>query len=351
MKCKFYLLLFALTASIAQAQTNDFKKNLDNGNAKIKVKAYDLAISDFGAAIKINQAEIDKLLATKKTLPAEKLYMIEPYLKRAICYFLTGSSSNAKSDLEIVATFDTSNTESKAIKANDLAKSQKQKGCAQLRTEVSRGSLIAKQAFEDCFCWSEGVNLHKEATTANNLKKYDDAIQKLSIAKQILPDSGFVYAEMAKSLMGKGDHQSALNELNLAAGMKGNNYKTFLMRGEALFKLDSLNMAMSDLNKCMDMKPNFYEGHLLRADICEKAEKWNAAIFDLEKCIKLKPDNGMLYYRIALIRHNHLEDLFGACEYYKMALAREVEEAREMCTNCDSPKYMKKNQKKATSDN
>ena len=346
MKLKITLIAFLLISIYGFGQNQEYLKLMESATKKIKVKSYDLAITDLGQCIKLNQAELDKLLASKKTLPQEKKYVLDPYEKRAICFFMKGTTANAKEDLDVIAKFDTSNTEYKAIKALDIAKStQKQRGCALLKTEAKRGSEIAKQGFEDCFCWSEGVNLHKEGITANNLKKYDEAIQKLNIAKQILPDSGFVYAEIAKTLMGLGKSQEAINELNLAAGMKGNSYKTFLLRGEALFKLDSLNAAMSDLNQCLDLKPNLYEAHLLRAEICEKAEKWNAAIFDLEKCIKLKPENGLLYYKIALIRHNQLGDLLGACDYYKMALAREIEEAREMCNNCDSPKYMKKNQK------
>ena len=346
MKKYFTLLSTLFFISAAFSQSNDFVKLMESGNQRMKARSLDLAISDFSQLIKQNQVEVDKLISSKKALPADKSYLLEPYLKRALCLFYQGNTGNAKKDLELVSIFDSENPEVKAIKLIEVAKSaEKQKGCALLRAEVSRGSAIAKQSFEDCFCWSEGVNLHKEGVTANNLKRFDEAIEKLNLAKQILPDSGFVYAEMAKALMGKGDSEGALKELNKAAGMKGNNYKTFFLRGEALLKLDSLDMAMNDLNQCMDLKPNFYEGHLLRAEICEKAEKWNAAIFDLEKCIKLKPENGQLYYKIALIRHNHLSDLLGACDYYKMALAREVEEAREMCTNCDSPKYMKKNQK------
>ena len=69
---------------------------------------------------------------------------------------------------------------------------------------------------------------------------------------------------------------------------------------------------------------------MLRAELDEKQEKWNNAIFDYKQLINMRPEYGMNYYKIALIKHNNLNDLLGACEMFKAAADRGVEDAKEM---------------------
>jgi tetratricopeptide (TPR) repeat protein len=112
-------------------------------------------------------------------------------------------------------------------------------------------------------------------------------------------------------------------------------------------KADKLDSAFDDLNICLDLKKDYYDGYLLRAEVDEKQEKWNNAIFDYKQLIAMRPDYGMNYYKIALIKYNNLNDLLGACDMYKAAADRGIEEAKEMAANCANPKYMKKNLQKA----
>jgi len=106
---------------------------------------------------------------------------------------------------------------------------------------------------------------------------------------------------------------------------------------------------MTDMNTCLKLNSTLYEGYLMRADIAEQSEQWADVIFNLKNCIKKKPDDGKLYYRVAVIMHEKQDDLHEACDYYRSASTKGVEEAKEMATNCDNLKYMKthgKNTKK-----
>lgn len=345
---KIYLLssLLLFISNLSIAQTAEFKKAIDNGNQKFKIKSYSLAIMDYEAAIKIVAPEVDKLIAAKTPIPADKKYMIEPYEKRAVCSYYTKNITVMRADLEKIFILDSSNVNAKGLKAFDKFQTgKKTEGCIGMKNEAIKGSEVAAQAHKDCFCNNEAIVLAKEAITSNNMKKYDDALIKLEQALKILPDSGYIHGEKGKSLMGKGDYNGALKSLNNAVSLSKKDYKSYYSRALAYQKLNQPDSAMNDLNECLKLKPTFYEAYLLRADIAEQKEMWNSVIFDLKNCIKLKPTDGKLDYRIAVILDTKDEDLIDACTYYKSAFEKGYEEASEMATNCGNLKYMKTHEK------
>ena len=253
-----------------------------------------------------------------------------------------------KADAEKVLVLDPKNADGLALMAYTKHKAgDKKGGCSIAREQINRGSEIAKKVFEDCFCWSEGITLYKEGMTQANLKRYDSALVKLNKALVILPDSGSIYAERAKVYLEKNEPEKALADLFMAISKKTSNYKVYYLRAQVYIKADKLDSAFDDLNICLDLKKDYYDGYLLRAEVDEKQEKWNNAIFDYKQLIAMRPDYGMNYYKIALIKYNNLNDLLGACDMYKAAADRGIEEAKEMAANCANPKYMKKNLQKA----
>ncbi|MFL5751849.1 MAG: tetratricopeptide repeat protein [Bacteroidia bacterium] len=342
------LLLLLSSISLTSFAQGDFKKHMDSGNQKYKIKSYNLAIPDYDNAIKLVSVDIDKMIAAKTQISEDKKYMLEPYVKRASCFYFAGNASLMKGDLEKVAALDSTNPDAKALRAYDKFKSgDKVKGCMGMQTQARKGSAIAKQVFDECFCWSEGVNMAKEATSKNNLRKYDEALPLAETALEILPDSGYIYAEKGKALIGLKKNEEAVKALRIGASLNKSNYKIYYQLGIAYNNLEKTDSAYIFLNTAATLSRNMYEIIFMRAEIAERLEQWNAAVFDLQNCIKQKPDNGDLYYRIALIKHNHQDDLLGACEYYNGASARGNEEAKEMATNCNNQKYMKSHLKKA----
>ncbi len=345
-KTLFVIALFVLVK--ISAQTADFKKNYEDGNMLFKAKSYSKAILSYDKAIAIVQTDADNVLKTKTPLSDDKKYISDAYARRASCYYNTGNYGAMKTDAEKVLVLDPNNADGLALMAYTKYKGgDKKGGCSIAREQIGKGSEVAKKVFEDCFCWSEGIALYKEGTTQANLKRYDTALVKLNKALAILPDSGSIYAERAKVYLGKNEPEKALADLYAAIAKKTNNYKVYYLRAEVYIKTDKLDSAFEDLNKCLELKKDYYDGYMLRAEVDEKQEKWNNAIFDYNQLIKIRPDFGMNYYKIALIKHNNLNDLLGACDMFKAAADRGVEEAKEMAANCANPKYMKKNLQKA----
>ena len=344
-KLLFIIAQFSIVKINAQNITCANNKDYEDGNIKFKGKSYGLAIQAYDKAIAVIEAD-----AKKPDLNYDiKKCMVDVYTRRATCYYNTGNYTAMKADADKVLALDTANTDARALLAYPKYKAgNKKEACTIIRTQIIKGSEIGKKVFEDCFCWTEGMILYKDGLTQSNLKRYDAALVKLNEALTILPDSGAIYAERAKVYLEKNEPEKAMADIDMAIAKKTRNYKVYYLRAQANIKADKLDSAFEDLNKCLELKKDYYDGYLLRAEVDEKQEKWNNAIFDYNQLIKMRPDFGMNYYKVALVKHNGMDDLLGACDMFTAAANRGVEEAKEMAANCANPRYMKKNLVKAT---
>ena len=336
-----------LAAATLTAQSPEFKKNFEDGNIKFKSKSYSLAIPSFDNAIKAIEDDATAAVALKKVNTPQTKLMAEAYAKRGACYFITGNGFAMKSDADMALSLDTGNADAKALLAYNIHKSDKKRGCKDIRKAIIGGSEIGEKVFEECFCWSEGFNLAKEAESKANIQKWDEAIKFANEAIEIIPDSGAPYASRAKAWMGKNEPEKALLDMNMAISKHATNHKVYFTRAQVFLKAGKADSAFLDLNKCIELKPDNYDAILLRAEVNEELQQWNAAVYDYGLLIKMRPDFGMNYYKCALVKHNKQEDLLSACDYYKAAAARGVEEAKEMATNCGTPKYMRQHLHKA----
>ncbi len=348
MKNIFHLIAVLLVVN-AKAQSPEFKRSFEEGNSKFKLKNFSLAMGAYDKAISIIEAEAQKAILAKTPLIPGKKYLAEVYAKRAACYYrMGGNTGSMMRDAGITLALDRENPDAIALIASTKSNgTDKKNSCILMGRQRLKGSEIADRVFDDCFCWPEGIALAKEAETDANLRKYDVALKKLNEAIEILPDSGFIYATRAKCYLGKNEPEKALADMNLAIAKHARTYKVYYLRAEAFLKAKKADSAFLDLNKCLDLKPDYYEGYVLRAEVNEELEQWNAAIYDYRQLIKNRPDFGPNYYKCALVMHNHHDDLLGACDMYQAAANRGVEEAKEMATNCGSPKWMKAHLKKA----
>lgn len=339
---KYLYSALALTLVLnMNAQSPAFKSNFEDGNMKYKVKSYSLAILSYDKAIK-QGPDADQFVGDKSPMTPERKSLAEAYAKRGACYFQTGNQSSMKNDAYKALSVDPENTDAKALVAAANHKmGNKNDACKEIRKQVVAGSEVAPKIFEECSCWMEGDKLAKEAESDAMLKKFDEALKKANAAIDILPDSGFIYAARAKAYLGKNEPEKALADMNTAIAKRSSSYKVYYLRGEIFLKAGKADSAFMDLNKCLEIRKDYYDGYLLRAQINEELQQWNAAIFDYRQLIKMRPDFGPNYYKAALVMHNHQGNLIDACDMYRAAAGRGVEEAKEMATNCDSKKYMK----------
>ncbi|MGZ3865924.1 MAG: hypothetical protein ACXVC6_11280 [Bacteroidia bacterium] len=327
----------------AYSQSAAFKSNFEDGNMKYKVKSYSLAILAYDKAIATtaDKADLEKAKEDKSASVAGRKSYADAYAKRGASYFQTGNTTAMKNDAYTALSIDPNNIDAKALLAASNHKAgNKLDACKEIRKQIIAGSEVANKIFEECSCWMEGDKLAKEADTDANLKKFEAAMKKASDAIDILPDSGYTYAARAKAYLGLNQPEKALADMNLAINKKASTYKVYYLRGEIYLKAGKADSAFLDLNKCLDLKKDYYDGYILRAQVNEELQQWNAAIFDYKQLIRMRPDFGLNYYKCALAMQKH-DDLLNACEMFKAAAARGVEEAAEMAKNCGSEKWMK----------
>ncbi len=325
------------------AQSPALVKLMESANAKFKIKSYKLALTDYEAAIKLVQPDVDKLTATKSQITSANAYLLEPYVKKANCDFYLSNTPALQKDYETIIKLDSANAEAKAIKGYLTHKDgKKAEGCAAMKAN-SANSLIAKKGFEDCFCWSEGVNEAKAAKSANMLKKFDEALTHINNAIAIMPDSAYVYAERANTFNGKGNTKAAISDLTKAITMKPNNYKFWHQRGMIFFNLNKHDSAFADLSKCIELNQTIFDAYYTRAIVCEKLQQWNSAIYDYKHAVTLNQEKkGELYFALATIYKEQLENIPEACTYYTASFQAGYEEAAEMSKMCADPKFKKK---------
>lgn len=335
--------LLAVVSVNAQSSSPEFRKAVEDGNKQYNNKKYSAAVPFYDKAIELVENEAFETAKSRKQNKA----LGEVYSRRAVCYYSSSSTSAMKSDADMALALDSTNADAKAVAGYAIYKSgDKRKGCAGMRKGIIANAEFANKMFDDCFCWSEGVNLAKEGDSEIYGKRYDAAIKMLDQAISIIPDSGYIYAIRAKAYLGKNESAKALTDMNSAVYKKASSYKVYFLRAQAFVKAGKPDSAFLDLNKCIDMKKDYYDAIMLRAEVNEELQQWNAAVYDYGLLCKLRPDFGMNYYKLALVKHNKMDDLLGACDYYKAAAARGVEEAKQMDTNCNTPKYMKQHLKK-----
>ena len=334
-----FLATTLVLAGAAYAQAPEVQKNLEAANNSFKVKNYNAAIPSFDKAITAIEGEANAAVKAKK----QDKKLSEIYSRRGACYYFTGSTSALKSDAEMALALDSTNAEAKMLLGYSIYKEgNKRKGCAGIRKGIIGGAETGNKVFDDCFCWSEGVNLAKEGESEIYGKRYDAALKMLDNAIAIIPDSGYIYAIRAKAYMGKNENEKALADMNTAVYKNASTYKVYFLRAQAFVAANKPDSAFLDLNKCIGLKKDYYDAIMLRAEVNEQLQQWNAAVYDYGLLLKLRPDFGLLYYKMALVKDTKQGDLLGACDYYKSAAARGVEEAKPMAENCGNQKYMKK---------
>lgn len=315
-------ILFAATIVLSTslvAQSPEFKKLFEEGNMYMKAKSYTKAIPPYDKAIRLIENDATKAIAAKTINPANK-WMAEIYGRRGMCYYFTGSTGGMKADAETALALDTANADAKSLIGYSIFKSgDKKKGCKGIRKGVNGGSEGGAKIFEDCFCWSDGVALAKEADSKANVQKWDEAIAFANEAIDIMPDSGYVYASRARGYLGKGEKEKALLDMNTAIAKKCSTPKVYYLRAQVYLKAGKPDSAFLDLNKCIELKKDNYDAILLRAQVNEELQQWNAAVYDYNLLTKMRPDYGMNFYKLALVKHNHQDDLLGACDCYKAA--------------------------------
>jgi tetratricopeptide (TPR) repeat protein len=233
---------------------------------------------------------------------------------------------------------------SKAQAHYQLAMQKKASGdkngtCAELGNAIHYNDTMkaAKNAFENNFCWSCGMEFYKKGKINVNVKQYKDALSDLTMAVTICCDSGNYWGYLGKDYEGLGKTDSAF--MCYAAGIKidsSNAYYSYYFRGLAYQKEQKYDQAFQDFSKAIQLQPSVIDPYIHRATVSDSMGKESSALYDYNQILKLKPDYGMAYFKIAL----HKIKMGGKipCDDFQKALDNGVDEAQPYVDACNKEK-------------
>jgi tetratricopeptide (TPR) repeat protein len=337
------LLPLLFLSSAVFAQDPKFSGLVAAGDAKYQTKSYKLAYADYDNALKLISADLDKMVAEKKQITADKKEMLNALVKHARCAYYTSNTAQVNADVEKLTIIDSANADAKALKAHAVYKSgNKVDGCRGLKTQEGRGSDMAGKIYEDCFCWAEGVGQFRDANSAFSLARNEQALELINKAIEILPDSLTYWTKKAEILSKMSNYKDAIGIYSYVIKKDPNSFRAWYMRGQTYLKFEKADSAFRDLSECIKMNSFNYDAYYMRAQICEELKEYQSAIYDYHQCIRLKPEVAELHYKVGLIKKDDIQDELGGCEEFMKAAAMGFEEAIPYAEECKHPKKKKK---------
>jgi tetratricopeptide (TPR) repeat protein len=345
-KLFFFTYLFSICVNVLFSQTDSL---LENGVVKQKEGKNELAKNIFSELIGKHQPEVNAYV--KKWNEYQKLSKFERAEKSveiplidssyARLFYLRGISSVAiKSNSEAMDDFST------AIKINskysqayyERAKllwflGKKYESCCDLRSACNLGDTLAKEMFDEKFCWNESLGFYKEALTKLNLNQYETSLDLIQKSIRIAPDSTYNYMVRGNCYFGLGKLDSALSDFDKVIAEKPSNLEAYFGRGLAYYANKKYQEAFEDFNTVIRINNRYADAYLYRAYSCEGLNKVKSALFDYTQVQRLKPKDALAFYKSGLLK-NENSDAKGACIDFKRAAELGSTEAADYVKTC-----------------
>ncbi len=267
----YYRSLFYSIEAFDEKATNDIKKalSLDNENIEYLFSAarYSSKAGYYERAIKLYEKIIQKDFSNP-----------DIYYFTGISYLILGDSTNALKNLKLAM--------------NMIQQSEPTDGTDMLKTAI----LSA---------------LGKEEDALNN---------SLSIiAKKPEEPYGYVYASDSYRIFKQWD--KALEMLNKANKIKGNDSYILTQKAYFLVELDSFNQSKNILDKLLESNPNSYNALVTKAYLHIKLNQTDSVLQLLNTAIKIRPNHPSAY-KIRAQYYFAINETLKGCEEIQIAISR-----------------------------
>ena len=352
-KAFFSLLLISYSLGICSAQTDQF---IESGKAKQKEGNHNGAIDDFTNAIKKNLAEVQKYLKAldeynkipeferaEKGIDAPPIdaNFATPYYLRGVSNFSAGNSNEALNDFNTAISINPKMGAAFYQRGKiKWSSGKKDDGCIDLGVAASLKDSLAKEMFDDNFCWKEAVVAAKEAASKLRLGEFQNAMDEIQKSIKLCPDSACYLAIRGRAYFGLGKYDNAMFDFDKAVSLNQNSIDAFLGRGMAYYSKNKFQEAFDDLSKAINIDQKCADAYLYRAYACEGMEKNESALYDYQQVQRLKPADGLAFFKSGLIK-NAMNDSKGACNDFRRAASQGYSEAQDYVEKCDTAKKPK----------
>ena len=163
--------------------------------------------------------------------------------------------------------------------------------------------LVADEAAKDKPQWSRHEILQQRDAYFHALLSYAyqlrsqipqhlaKAVQELEQAVRSQPDVAFLYAELARLQLRRGELQPALEAAQAALEREPDSHPAYRLVGKAHARLQQYDEAQAALEKAIELQPDDADAYLDLSALHAKAGRPQAAVAVLEALLTRRPDS------------------------------------------------------------
>ncbi|MBI3501901.1 MAG: tetratricopeptide repeat protein [Bacteroidetes bacterium] len=349
------LLLFAFFSLpfYSSAQGDDA---LENAKTKQKAGSHSEAIAAFTSIIKQHDADVQKYLqqlSDYEKIPAferaEKgmepppvdINLAMPYYLRGYSYSVTGKNTDAMNNFNTAIKINPKLGAAYFQRGKLLwTTGKRDDGCIDLGMAASLKDSVAKELFEEKFCWKEAVAAYHEASSKINFNEYQPVLDLMQKAIKLCPDSANYLGMRGRAYLGLGKTELAMADFEKAISLSPKSFHAWYGRGVVNYTKGKWQEAFDDLSKAVELNDHFAPAYLYRAYACEGMDKNQSAIYDYQQVERWDPLSGLAWFKSGLLR-SAMGDQVGACKDFHKATQLSYPEAMDYAEKCDKPQKKK----------
>jgi tetratricopeptide (TPR) repeat protein len=147
--------------------------------------------------------------------------------------------------------------------------------------------------------------LHLLGVIASQTNNHKSAVDLISKAIEVFPNSAAPYSNRGNALMELKQFDAAVASYDKAIALKPDYVEAYYNRGNALQELKRLDAAVVSYDKAIAIKRDYAEAYYNRGNALTKLKKLVAAVASYDKAIAIRPDHARAYGN----RGNALQEL------------------------------------------
>jgi tetratricopeptide (TPR) repeat protein len=157
-----------------------------------------------------------------------------------------------------------------------------------------------------------------EQNTDAKKKIYEEGIQELQRAVEILPVFSSAYTQMGVAYYRLKNFEKAIENYNKAEQLKPSDAITLNNIGSVYFEWGKYAEATEKFRNALQTDPRFVDAHMNMGSVYGTLRDYQNAIASFQNAIKYAPDNARAYYYIA-ITYQNMGDATNADKYFQIA--------------------------------
>lgn len=149
-------------------------------------------------------------------------------------------------------------------------------------------------------------------TIYSDLKRYDEAIEELSTALKLSPNSAVAYHALGRIYIKVGKYNEAIDVYTKYLSKYPGDYRAYYNIGMALYNLNKNKEAIEAFERALEIQPNYFEAKYNIGVIFDEMSKTEEAIKVFREVIDAKPDFVDAYNNLGIIlstKERYLEAL------------------------------------------